>query len=293
MKISLEPGKYVVAVSGGVDSVALLSMLSRQQNLELVVAHFDHGIRDESHKDKKFVEYLAKKYDLEFACETAELGSDASEELARRHRYDFLKKVRAQTESKAIVTAHHQDDVIETAIINLLRGTKRKGLSSLKSSDSIKRPLLGVSKQQIIDYAKKNNLGWREDVSNKSAKYLRNRIRYRLDAQLTKEERKKVLAQLNNINDLNKQIDQIIDEYAGLDSETLNTNQLNSLPHSVSKDLLAEWLRRKEVSFDSRMIERVVVAIKTKKPGTKIDLDSKHYLLVEKGEVGIKPRTSV
>src|SRR5437764_343012 len=128
-----KPGKYVVAVSGGVDSVALLDMLARSDDLKLVVAHFDHGIRKDSAKDRKFVEDLAKNYDLPFVYEEGHLGSGTSEAVARGARYDFLHRVKKSHGAQAIITAHHQDDVLETAIINLLRGTGRKGLTSLTS----------------------------------------------------------------------------------------------------------------------------------------------------------------
>lgn len=295
MDISLEPGKYVVAVSGGVDSVVSLNMLSMQSDLVLVVAHFDHGIRSDSFVDKEFVSKLAENYGLKFISEDGKLGPNASEELARKHRYDFLHRVAKQYGAKAIVTAHHQDDVIETAIINTLRGTKRKGLSSLKSTDDIKRPLLTMSKQEILEYAQGKGLEWKEDETNKSAKYLRNRIRQRLEKEMTEDQRAEILTKLKSTDELNKKIDRVLSEYVSIDvdGDSLKTASFIALPHDISRELLAEWLRRKKISFDSKSIERIVVSIKTKKPGINIDLDSKHYLEINSGKVGIKPRTSV
>src|SRR5688572_27728765 len=133
MKINVAPGKYIVAVSGGVDSMVLLHLLSQHSQSELIVAHFDHGIRPDSAEDRKLVEKTAKKYGLEFVYREGELGPGASEAEAREARYGFLQIIKVKHNAKAIVTAHHQDDMLETAIINMLRGTGRKGLSSLVS----------------------------------------------------------------------------------------------------------------------------------------------------------------
>lgn len=173
--ISLPAGRYIVAVSGGVDSVVLLDMLSFLPDLELIVAHFDHGIRDDSARDAEFVAGLAKKYGLQFETKREELGINASEKLARDRRYEFLKTVAGKYDAK-IITAHHGDDVIETIAINLLRGTGWRGLAAM-DSESITRPLTHVPKSEIVEYAKQHNLQWHEDSTNSNDKYLRNRIR--------------------------------------------------------------------------------------------------------------------
>jgi len=166
--------KYIVAVSGGVDSVALLDMLKRVPGHELVVAHFDHGIREDSRHDANFVSALARKYRLPFETIREELGQGASEELARERRYAFLRSI-ADKHDARIVTAHHSDDAVETIAINLTRGTGWRGLAVLDSD--IIRPLLHTSKSQLHKYAKDNQLVWHEDSTNSSDDYLRNRIR--------------------------------------------------------------------------------------------------------------------
>ena len=173
-KISIPAGRYVVAVSGGVDSIVLLDMLSNQPGLELIVAHFDHGIRNDSGSDALFVSELAKKYKLVFETRREELGQGASEELARTRRYKFLREM-AKNYNSRLITAHHADDVIETVAINLLRGTGWRGLAVLDSG--ITRPLTYATKLEILNYANKHGLRWREDSTNSSDKYLRNRVR--------------------------------------------------------------------------------------------------------------------
>ena len=185
MDISLESGTYIVAVSGGVDSIVLLDILKNQTDLNLIVAHFDHGVRTDSELDRQFVEKLSKKINLPFVYESAQLGSAASEEAARSARYAFLERARQAYQARAIVTAHHQDDVLETAIINLLRGTNRRGLSSLTSRPQLARPLLHVSKRDLKAYAQEQGLVWREDSTNSDDSYLRNYVRLHLVPQFS------------------------------------------------------------------------------------------------------------
>src|SRR5487761_779794 len=132
MNIKLAPGKYVVAVSGGVDSVVLLHILAGIPNNELVVAHFDHGVRPDSVADRQFVQDLAVPLNFPFEFAEGKLGAKASEALARAKRYEFLRATQRKHQAAGIVTAHNQDDVLETAIINILRGTARRGLGSLR-----------------------------------------------------------------------------------------------------------------------------------------------------------------
>lgn len=166
--------KYVVAVSGGVDSMALLDMMVRAGNRELVVAHFDHGIRSDSHLDEQLVRAAAARYGLVYETRREELGAAASEALARERRYAFLRAV-AQKHGATIVTAHHLDDLVETVAINMQRGTGWRGLAVLDSG--LFRPLIDMEKSALIEYARRNGVEWREDSTNASQKYLRNRVR--------------------------------------------------------------------------------------------------------------------
>lgn len=169
--------KYVVAVSGGVDSVVLLDMLVREGGHELVVAHFDHGIREDSVLDAQFAQRLAQKHNLTFETRREELGARASEELARERRYAFLRSV-ADKYGAVIATAHHMNDSAETIAINLTRGTGWRGVAVLASD--MYRPLLDKTKYEILSYAESKGLDWREDSTNASDAYLRNRLRRKL-----------------------------------------------------------------------------------------------------------------
>lgn len=172
--------RYVIAVSGGVDSVVLLDKIANETNPQhIVVAHFDHGIRPDSAEDEAFVREKAGLYGMAYEFRREELGADTSEELARDRRYAFLREV-AKKYSGVIVTAHHKDDLVESIAINLSRGTGWRGVAVL-DSQGIERPLLDMTKKEIIGYARENLLEWREDPTNKDAKYLRNAIRRKLE----------------------------------------------------------------------------------------------------------------
>jgi tRNA(Ile)-lysidine synthase len=206
VKLAVPKGRYIVAVSGGVDSMVLLDMLVQQPGLLLTVAHFDHGIRDDSHKDRQLVQKTAHNYGLPFVYNKGNLGAGASEADARKARYQFLHTVRKASLAEAIITAHHQDDLLETAIINMLRGTGRRGLSSLKSQDRILRPLLTYSKKQIQSYAETHNIVWYEDSTNKDEKYLRNYVRRQILAKFSDEQRQQLLVHLNTAHEFNGEL---------------------------------------------------------------------------------------
>lgn len=199
--------KYVVAVSGGIDSVVLLDMLVSAAEHDLVVAHVDHGIREDSREDETFVASLAGRYTLSYESVHLDLGSQASEEYARDARYTWLRSIQKKHEADAIVTAHHQDDVLETMIINLIRGTGWRGLCSLAEHARTKRPLLTLSKAEIIQYALEHNLEWRDDSTNENTKYLRNYVRYRYVQRMDASTRNRFIALYNQQTTLKQAIE--------------------------------------------------------------------------------------
>jgi len=285
MKANLpKPGCYVIAVSGGLDSVCLLNLMVSSGRYRLIVAHFDHGIRSDSSRDLEFVLDLAGKYKLEFVSAKGELGPEASEARARRARYDFLRQVLQETKAEAIVTAHHQDDRLETVIINLIRGTGRLGLGPISETKDIKRPFLALDKQQLRDYAYQQNLSWREDSTNQDDRYLRNYIRLYIIPRLDLQAKQQLIAIMDQQTKVNIQIDRLI--YSMLecdDSARLSRQVVNSLSYNESKELIASWLRYNNlVSFDRRMIDRLTIAIKTKRPGVKLDVYDQAQIIINK-----------
>lgn len=282
-----------MAVSGGVDSMVLLDLLRQKPKLELVVAHFDHGIRPESAADRKLVQRIAKSYGLPFVYANGNLGPKAGEALAREARYAFLRQVRDEQGAKAIITAHHQDDMLETAILNLLRGTGRRGLSSLKSRKDLIRPLLEWTKRGIREYAEEHDLVWSEDLTNEDEKYLRNYIRHSILSRFTKDGRDSLLQHIKQAGKINEEIDGLLDKDL---EEQPAKNELNrawylQLPYAVATEMMAAWLRRNGVlQFDRHMIERLVVAAKTAAPGKLADVNSHHVVQFTKDRIKLDVR---
>jgi tRNA(Ile)-lysidine synthase len=289
MKINVQPGKYIVAVSGGVDSVVLLDVLNKQNDLELVVAHFDHGIRDDSADDRVFVEDLAKKYNLRYEYAEGELGANASEAIAREARYTFLKSIAKKYQADAVITAHHQDDLLETIIINLLRGTGRKGITSLGETNELKRPLLQVTKQEILAYAKDNNLQWHEDSTNADEKYLRNWVRGKLMPKLTTKERTQLLTTHQQLSEKNIVIDALLNSFMTIDKQTLSRKELLKLDNAVAKEVVASWLRANELkNFDQKTLERIVIGAKTLEVGKIIPVIGSSKIEVQREKLFLK-----
>jgi tRNA(Ile)-lysidine synthetase-like protein len=284
----MEPGTYIVAVSGGVDSMALLDMLHTHTHptaepSQLIIAHVDHGIRPDSAEDRLLVQIRAIELGLPFVYHEARLGSEAGEAQAREVRYDFLRRVQAEHGARAIITAHHQDDVLETAILNIIRGTGRKGLTALSTRPDIVRPLLNVSKAELLDYARRRQLKWREDATNHDERYARNYVRHQILNRFDQPARQALLDEIHNLQNVNHDTDVLLTRV--LDTQTdqgaIERHWFNQLPHDVAREVMATWLRRHGVAdFDRPMLERLVVQAKTGQPGKLYDVRSGTHLTV-------------
>lgn len=292
MDIQLEPGRYVVAVSGGVDSVALLHLLhaknlaaaaSGKPKSKLIVAHFDHGIRPDSAEDRKLVQAMAKAYGLQFVYDEAKLGPNASEAAARLVRYKFLRSVQKASKSRAIITAHHQDDLIETAILNILRGSGRKGLTALSSRPSLLRPALHIPKTALIDYAKDQGLIWHDDSTNSDPKYMRNYIRQYLLPKVDEQSKQNLRDIITKLQVQNFELDKTLINMLHQQTKAgkIDRNWFNHLPHSVAKEVMATWLRvHGWTQVNRRGLEKLVVAAKVAQPGKEFPLSKNHSLKV-------------
>jgi tRNA(Ile)-lysidine synthetase-like protein len=294
MRVELEkPGTYVIAVSGGVDSMALLDLLveSITEKQKLVVAHVDHGMRPDSAEDRKLVEKTAKALNLDFEYLEARLGPNASEETAREVRYKFLYHIKDKYKAEAIITAHHEDDLIETAIINLIRGTSRKGMSSLSSREGIIRPLLTYPKAELIKYAESSKLVWREDSTNSDTSYLRNYVRLNIVPRLDTSAKSKLVGILHKSSSVNSELDNILLNMLSNQSQpgTIDRLWFISLPHNMSREIMAMWFRMNSVSgFDRRSLERLVVSAKTASDNQRFPIKHGYHLLVKRQSLALE-----
>ncbi|MET0980332.1 MAG: tRNA lysidine(34) synthetase TilS [Candidatus Saccharimonadales bacterium] len=261
--------RYLVAVSGGIDSVVLLDKLVASGEYELIVAHFDHGIRSDSSADARFVAGLAAQYRLPFETRREELGASASEELARRQRYVYLRAL-AKKYDAMIVTAHHADDVIETIAINIQRGTGWRGAAILQTP-GIDRPLLSMTKMQIRDYALEKRLEWVEDSTNTSDQYLRNRLRGRIRSGLTDPQKRATLAIWRRQLELKHDIDREVYSYARQDE--FSRYYLNHIDEQSAMELLrAAIVAKTNLSPTRPQLNRAILAIKTARPHATFEL---------------------
>lgn len=174
----------IVAVSGGADSVALLEILLKL-GYNCVIAHCNFHLRSkESTDDTIFVRKLAERlktpiYTIDFnTIEYADKEGISIEMAARDLRYNWFEELRLSLKAQAIVTGHHLDDNLETILLNLVRGTGLRGLTGMPVRNGhVVRPLLDTSHKELIDYLNEQGVDWREDSSNASNDYQRNRIR--------------------------------------------------------------------------------------------------------------------
>lgn len=181
--------RLLVAVSGGLDSTVLVHLLI-ELGYRPQLAHYNYMLRgEESIEDVEFLKKLAESLCLELhidGCtpeESESLKSDGNlQARARTMRYDFFERAAIATKCDHIVTAHHADDVLETFLINFLRGSGLKGLRSILPKNEVKvaRPLLEISREALSLYAEENEIEWREDSTNASEDYLRNQLRHRV-----------------------------------------------------------------------------------------------------------------
>lgn len=342
--------KYVIAVSGGVDSIVLLDALVRgrlaelgssvqppgvSEQSEFVVAHFDHGIREDSWTDEEFARGVAGEYGLEFVSEAGELGPHTSEDKARQARYTFLREV-CKMYNAQLITAHHQDDLLETMVINLLRGTGWRGLASMEQFSifnfqysnfkqtplrhssrgvesrkniqnkpwilnqvqydagnmAILRPLLGTSKAQILAYARKYRLEWREDSTNKDQNYLRNYVRLTLLPRLY-QQNPQAHNQLVAINQTTTRLKkEIATELQKLSPMVESRYFLIMAPPLVAQELLYSRLTQLDPTWHPTKLQlvRVLHFIKTADTSKQYEVSKRLLVVVDRRRIQFKKR---
>ena len=183
-------GCVVVGLSGGADSVALvdaLAALRRRYGFRVLAAHLDHGLRPGSADDAAFCAELCRSLDVPLRVDRADVRARASrergglEQAARRERYAFLRRVKEEEGAFAIAVAHTRDDQAETLLLRLVRGAGATGLAGMRPRcRDILRPLLAVSRDEVLDHLRERGLAWREDPSNTDLVHRRNRLRHEL-----------------------------------------------------------------------------------------------------------------
>lgn len=261
------PGHYVVAVSGGVDSMALLDLLAagaKEHQLALTAAHFNHGWEgDDAYEET--VRAALTRYDL--PLEVGQGNTNRSEAAARAGRYGFLRELKDRLGVDVIITAHHLDDLEETVILNLQRGTGRRGLTPFMSVADVVRPLVNVRKSELKEYAQQRDLLWCHDSYNDDLKFARNQVRHE---QLP--ESRKANSQFD------REMSEILDEAATLNREI--DDELGELFVVKGREAVVEVEVLRQLDLNV-ITELLVMMVNSICPGTELSKRTIEQLAVD------------
>ncbi len=303
--------RVLAAVSGGPDSVCLLNILNALSNelgIELHVAHLNHRLRGkESEADARYVAQLVERLGIPSTIEERDvkayraLRRNSLEEAAREVRYTFFAETAAILGTDCVAVGHTSDDNVETILLHLVRGTGTRGLRGLQprttwrsedKSIEVIRPLLCISREETVDYCRKNNLEPRIDSSNLTMSPLRNRIRHELLPLLESYNERVTDALLrtariagDELDFLDREISRLWDSIVRLQGETvaLDKEGLLALPPALQRHLLRKAIEDVSGSLkdiETRHIEDILEALK-KPAGKKLNLPAGLVFIVE------------
>ena len=250
--------KVIIACSGGPDSMCLLNLLIRlknNKNLELIVAHVNHKLRSVSDNEAKMVKEYAKKNNVTFELQELDYqNTKFSEDDAHRKRYKFFKSLIKKYKANYLVTAHHGDDLIETILMRIARGSNLNGYIGIKrvtqNEDYITlRPLLSTTKDEIIKYNESENIPYVIDESNDSLKYTRNRYRKNVLPFLKNEDKQIHLKYLKFSEEL-EEYDNFVNNYIK-EKEYILNNQI--VINKITNE--SEFIKRKTIELIVKSIQ--------------------------------------
>ena len=254
----------VVGVSGGPDSITLLTCLNKykkQLGCKLVVAHINHLIREDSTEDEQFVENVCKKMDIPFYVkrakveEIAKANKKGTEEVGREIRYSFFDEIAENENANKIAIAHNMNDNAETIILNLLRGTGAKGLEGIQPSEYGKyiRPLINCERIEIEKYCDSNKLMPRIDSTNKENVYKRNIIRNKILPEL-KELNPNIVQTLSRTSKIIKDENSFVEEetektynqivHNSVGKTEIATKEFNGLSKTIKSNLILKIIEK-------------------------------------------------
>ena len=298
--------RYLVGVSGGRDSVALLHSLVERGYEQLIVCHLNHQLRGRSSDaDARFVKKLAAKCDVDLemgstnVCALAAKQKMSIEAAAREARYKFFVQVARQRRTQTIFLAHHADDLIETFLINLFRGAGASGLSAIREISNrrigdvdltIVRPFLGRWRDEIDRYVRKHGLKFREDASNKNLAPLRNRIRRRIIPYLEKTLGRNIRQSIWRAATIAAEEENWIeDQLPDATDADLAVAKLRDLPVALQRREILKWLRARKIAnvgFD--VVEDVRSLLGHDAPVAKVNLPQDRHVRRRAGKIFIE-----
>ena len=273
--------KLILAVSGGVDSMALLAMYA---HADIVVAHIDHGTRKSSAEDADFVRRKCQELGVKFYETRLKLGEGVSEELARKKRYEFLKTIQ-EKEGGTLCTAHHLDDVLESIAINLIRGTGWRGLTPFYG-DELVRPFIisKMWKRDVLKFAGEQKIYFRQDPTNHETNYLRNRVREKM-TELDVTTRVDIINLFEKQNELRGKIEKLVTELAKQTVVGKNFHKKElflAADEKVAIEVLREICLMHGYSLTRKQLVDFLSAIKTYAPHKRFNLPKNHFVTILK-----------
>ncbi|MBR1449473.1 MAG: tRNA lysidine(34) synthetase TilS [Prevotella sp.] len=290
-------GRYLVALSGGADSVCLLRvLLLLGYQVEAVHCNF-HLRGEESNRDENFVKALCKQHSIELhlihfdTATYASLHQVSIEMAARELRYRYFEQLRQDTGAQGICVAHHEDDTVETVLMNLLRGTGIHGLTGIKPRNgNVLRPLLCVSRKNITEWLKEIGQDYVTDSSNLKADVVRNKVRLHLVPllrEINASATDNILTTARRLQEASRVYDdairQSLDRLILADSIEINRLQQEPSPESV----LFAWLSPK--GFSPAVIEQVADALNAPQAGSEWQSDT-HQMTISRGRLVVEEK---
>ena len=270
--------RLLAAVSGGADSVCLLNVLI-ELGFQLEVAHFDHQTRNgESGRDAEFVNQMAARLGLPFHIESRPIEQESREsgksfeEYARTVRYEFLTRVAASRGCDAVATGHHADDNTETILMRLIRGTTPAGAAGIPAVGawggvSVIRPLLSVTRADVMAYIAERGLEYREDTTNVDVRFARNRVRHELIPLLAERYNPRVREALLRFAEAQRADAEVLDQLSAgafdqcvLEDAAIDRPQFRNQPEALQRRVVTEFCRLLGVT--DMPFDRVVDAVR-------------------------------
>lgn len=296
----------VIGVSAGPDSMCLLDLLQKKTT-KIVVCHINHNVRKESIEEEEYItKYCQDKNIILEKTTINNYQENNFENEARKKRYMFYEEILKKYNSKTLLLAHHGDDLIETILMKISRGSNLEGYAGTKEISNVKnyqiiRPLLKYTKEDIINYNKSNNIKYYNDSSNQSTNYTRNRYRLNILPLLKKEDKnihKKYLKYSKTLIEYDDYIKREVKRNINnvYKDNIINIDNLNKLDTFLIKNILYNIMnniyQNKNNIITDRHIQNIISLLNNAKPNIKIDLPNNKEIVKEYNKLIIKDKTS-
>lgn len=289
----------ILSVSGGVDSMVMLSIL-RESPYKLVVVHFNHLKRDASVIEKDLVESYCQKYEIPFHYYTISIKSGNFHHKAHQMRMHYLNEAATLNKTPYILTAHHLDDLFENVLIKLTRGSNLLGYAGMQmmyTEDPFIyiKPLLYTSKEEIIEYAEANKVPFLVDESNEENNYLRNRYRHAI-VPIMKQENEQLLDQIKHYH---SQITHAFDFIRKTTKTLINDDliihisQYKTCDEAIKDDMVAYVIEQHDLPLSNESIQKIKKMLLSNKPNQIFKLNKEYAMIKAYDKAYIKKLSSV